>query len=106
MAGRRLFCLWEASGWWSVQPLRDGRGPFTRGCQSAPRGGLIHRFLSSENTFEAASSLDPEFVPSLTSACTVSFNHNSSPADHSKVIIGPDLTRSLRVVEDTLTFPN
>lgn len=99
MAGRRLFCLW------SVQPLRDGRGPFTRGCQSAPRGGLIHAFLSSENTFEAAPSLDTEFVPSLTSACTVSFNHNSSPAGHSKVIIEPDLMRTVCVVENTLTFP-
>lgn len=105
-AGSRRSCLWEALALRSVQPTRDGRGPFTLGWQSAPRGWLIHTFLSSENTFEAAPSLDTEFVNSLTSTCAISFNHNSSPADRSKIVIEPNLIRSVRVVENTLIFPN
>lgn len=47
--------------------------------------------------------MDTEFVHSLTSTRAISFNRNSSPANHSKVVTEPNLIRNVRVVENTLT---
>ena len=47
--------------------------------------------------------MDTEFVHSLTSTRAISFNHNSSPANHSRVVTEPNLIRNVCVVENTLT---
>lgn len=47
--------------------------------------------------------MDKEFVHSLTSTRAISFNHDSSPANHSKVVTELNLIRNVCVVENTLT---
>lgn len=105
--GEKALPVCGSFGWWSVQPLRDGKGPYTgmpvcSTWRADPQVPLASRTPSRRPL---------HWTQNLSPRCNilrapVSFNHNSFPADRSKVGTGPDLTRSLRVVEDTLTFPS